>query len=279
VLKTYFEADPSYKGTGADPDLYNFFCQRYRRLLATGGSLAVVLPRAAFLVKGSTAFRRWLFDATTVDRIDFLLNNRRWIFDTHPQYTITLFVARAGSPSDDHRIEVAGVAASLTEFLAQSMAAGIALDPAALGPLLEVPLLPSQKEADLLAKMRTFDRFPTGTGRWSCFPTRELHETDDQALWRDATVGVPLWKGESFDQFDPHGAEARLCPLNDSVTKRAYRPKAGSESTLAPHIPLNERRAAHKREARQARIAFRDATNRTNSRTVIACLVPPASFS
>jgi hypothetical protein len=274
TLKRYFGSDTGYVGTGADPDLYNFFCQRYRRILASGGSLAVVLPRTAFLAKGSTGFRRWLFSETSVERLDFLLNSGRWAFDSEPRYTVALLVAQASAAPPEHRIEVAGVASSLADFLAQSEGEGIELLTPALGPGLEVPLLSSQREADLLAKLRRGDRFPFGSGRWLCFPTRELHETDDQKLWRDGKDGVPLWKGESFDQYDPHGAQERVCPLTDDVLRRTRRPKAGSESVLAERVALKDRRQAQEREARRARIAFRDATNRTNSRTVLACLIP-----
>jgi len=77
-------------GSRADPDLYNFFCQRYRRLLAQSGSLSVVLPRSAFSTRGPTEFRRWLFEGSTVERLDFLLNAGRWAFDAEPRYTSAL---------------------------------------------------------------------------------------------------------------------------------------------------------------------------------------------
>jgi hypothetical protein len=275
TLKRFFTGDTGYFGSGADPDLYNFFCQRYRKLLGLAGSLAVVLPRTAFAVKGSTAFRRWFFENSTVQRLDFLLNKRRWMFDTHPQYTVALAIATAETPPNGHAFEVAGVADSPERFTEQSAAPGQSLTLDALGPLLEVPLLPSQRAADLLAKLRRNGLFPMGGGRWRCFPTRELHDTDDKELWRDAREGVPLWKGESFDQYAPHGAEQRLCPLNGEVRARARRPKAGSESVLAATIPAKERVAAHETEAARARVAFRDATNRTNARTVLAALIPP----
>ena len=79
-----------------------------------------------------------------------------------PQYTVVLLDAVNSPPAAEHRIVVAGVAASLPAFLAQSVGEGVALDPAALGPVLEVPLLPSQAAADLLAKLTPYgDRFPS----------------------------------------------------------------------------------------------------------------------
>jgi hypothetical protein len=46
ALRNYFAGDTGYVGSAGDPDLYKFFCQRYRRLLSTGGALAVCLPRS-----------------------------------------------------------------------------------------------------------------------------------------------------------------------------------------------------------------------------------------
>jgi hypothetical protein len=275
ALKRFFVSDSGYLASSGDPDLYKFFCQRYRRLLAPGGLLAVVLPRSAFSVKGSADFRRWLFGQTTVRRIDFLLNNRRWMFETHPQYTVALVIAEAAPSPDKHRLEVAGVANSDAAFLDQSRAEGLVLEATALGPELEVPLLPSQSAADLLLKLRRGTPFALGGGRWACFPLRELHETDDKKLWEGATSGAPLWKGESFDQYQPHGAEERHLPITDAVQRKVLKSRAGSDSLLAKTIAPRLRVEAVTHEVVRARVAFRDVTNRTNSRTVVASLVPP----
>ena len=279
TLKAYFYGETGYERGSGDPDLYKYFCQRYPRVVAGRGSLAVVLPRSAFSAQGSADFRRWLTRECTVRRLDFLLNNRRWMFDTHPQYTVALLVATTAPPSRGGFFEVAGVASSPAAFASQSSSPGLVLRKGALGPLLEVPLLPSAEAADLLARLREQTAaFPFGGGRWRCFPTRELHETDDRALWEGATEGRPLWKGESLDQFDPHGREARPCPVTPEALERTRRPRAGSESILAADIKLPARRAAADAEATHARVAFRDVTNRTNSRTVVAALVPPQVF-
>jgi len=279
ALKRYFYGETGYDRGAGDPDLYKFFCQRYRTLLTGEGSLAVVLPRTAFLVKGSADFRRWLFERSSVRRLDFLVNTGRWAFDAEPRYTTALVIADAVSPTEESSFEVAGVADSERRFAEQSASRGIALVRAALGPIGEVPLLPSQAAADLLGKLRRVgSRFAYGGGRWRCFPTRELHETDDKLLWEEATEGLPIWKGESFDQYDPHGAETRLCPAIDEARKRATRARAGNESLLATEVPLKERYAAHVAEAKRARVAFRDVTNRTNSRTVVTALIPPNTF-
>ncbi len=277
-LRRYFAADAGYVGGSGDPDLYKFFCQRYRRLLARGGTLAVVLPRSTFLTKGSADFRRWLFGSTTVQRLDFLLNNRRWMFDTHPQYTVALLVATAATAPDDHRFEVAGVASSLASFMAQSASDGIALDPAALGPELEVPLLPSQAAADLLAKLRSGPAFALGAGRWKAIPVAEFHETNDKRLWEGQADGWRLWKGESFDQYDPTGAGERWCPPSAAAMKKARKPNPGKDSLVARTVSKSDRVAAVAAELGRARLAIRDVSRATDSRTVRSCLVPPETF-
>jgi hypothetical protein len=278
-MRRYFASDPAYTSGAGDPDLYKFFCQRYRQVLADGGSLAVVLPRSTFGTKGSTDFREWLFDQTTVARIDFLLNSGRWAFDAEPRYTVALVVAQATSAAEDHSFEVAGVASSADQFERQTASAGISMRRAALGERLEVPLLPSQAAADVLARMRSgATPFPLGADRWRCFAVGELHETNDRKLWEGAEEGWELWKGESLDQFDPHGAESRRCQPNEAVLAKVRKPRPGAESLLAKKYKAAERAAAVAAELGRARVAFRDVSRATDSRTVRAAIVPPETL-
>jgi hypothetical protein len=264
-----------YERMAGDPDLYKYFCQRYRALLRDGGELGVVLPRSTFLTKGSTGFREWLFGKTTCHRIDFLLNNRLWMFDTHPQYTVALVAAGMEAPPPDHRVRIAGVASSLAAWNVQSASGGVAVPLSAFATGLIVPLVRNEREAELLARLRTGDSFPLGSGgRWRCFPVAELHETHDAKYWRGVTKGRPLWKGESFDQYAPIGIGERAVRESAELVRTIQKPRPGADSMIAEQTSLGERRAAVVRELARARVAFRDVTNRTNSRTVLACLIP-----
>jgi hypothetical protein len=276
LLHDYFRASGSYERTVGDPDVYKLFCQRYQQLVRHGGSIGVVLPRSVFAAKGSAGFREWLLEQAPPRRIDFLLNKGRWAFDMEPRYSVALLVADRGA--DCPEIEVAGVAVSASEFATQVSSSGVHLRRSALGRLLEVPLLASQVDADLLAKLRATREFPFGGGQWHCFPLREFHETDDKRLWKDQTAGWPLWKGESFDQYDPHGAAARFCPATEKALRKARKRSAGNKSLLAASTPAESRRSAVERTRQRARVAFRDVTRATDSRTVRACLVPAGHF-
>jgi hypothetical protein len=56
------------------------------------------------------------------------------------------------------------------------------------------------------------------------------------------------------------------------------KPRPGAGSLVADDISLAVRRKAVLDELKGPRVAFRDVTNRTNSRTVLSCIVPPEVF-
>lgn len=267
-----------YDSSPGDPDVYKLFCQRYGALLRDGGALGVVLPRSVFLAKGSAGFREWLFQHAAPRRIDVLLNRGRWAFDMEPRYSVALLLADRRPVADDHRVVAAGVADTPERFAAQVAGEGVALKRAALGRALELPLLPSQAAADLLEKLRSTGPVPLGGGRWRCFAVREFDEAMDKRLWEGAGDGRPLWKGASFDQFDPHGADARPCPTSPEALAKPRKPRPGADSLVAASASVEERRAAVGRTVERARVAFRDVTRATDSRTARACLVPPQHF-
>lgn len=278
-LRAYFGADTGYVGGAGDPDLYKFFCQRYGRLLAVGGVLAVVLPRSAFAAKGSTDFRRWLLRETELQRLDFLINRRRWAFDAKETQQSALAITLARKSEEGARFRIAGIADSRESFAVQSASAGIEINDDALGPILEIPLLRSQLEADLLATLRKAGTsFPFGGSRWRCFPVAEFHETNDKHLWEGSKTGRELWKGESFDQYVPHGAEARRCEPTSEALRLQKKSRPGQESILSSELSRAQRLAIVAIEVSSSRLAFRDVAHRTDSRSVIAALVPPGTF-
>jgi len=265
-----------YSSLPGDPDLYKYFCQRYQRVLREGGRLGVVLPRNAFAADGSAGFRQWLFEETTVARVDFLLNAKRWAFDAEPRYTVALLATERRQPEPDHRTAVAGTADSRPAWEEQVAGPGVRLAPQAFGPNWTTPLVRNQAEADLLAKVRMGSPFARGPrGRWQTFAVRDVDETNDKLLWQGATSGLPLWKGESFDQFEPHGHGARPCPDTPGLVAKRAKPRPGSGQLLATELSLALRRQAVVDELGRARVAFRDVSRATDSRTVRACLVPP----
>ncbi|MDE2962946.1 MAG: hypothetical protein OXU26_03470 [Acidobacteriota bacterium] len=289
AIRNFFGENGGYQLQGVgDRDLYQLFCERYTQLLRHQGRVGVVLPRSAFLGKGATGFRNWLFDNSAVARIDFLSNSGRWAFDMEPRYTVALLAGQEIVPSRESPFQVTGPSESLNEFRQVSAKQGVSVSAAALGSEKVVPLLPSQTHAELLAKIRKgvqIDALGNPTNEapsksisysFRAIPHRELDETGQRAFFSHPPGDnrVPAWRGRSFDQYDPHGKEpAGFCDWNEVLAflqKRRVRSpvfrRAFSRSFLedpSTH-PINH-----------CRIAYGHITNRTNSRTMNACLVPP----
>ena len=200
------------------------------------------------------------------------------MFETHPQYGIALIAAERRDPSSDHRVALLGLADSEEAWASQSASPGVPVTVASqLGWL--TPRLRSQDEADLLAKLRTGGALPPRVERpVEMLPRRRTPRDQRQGLWEGKQRGRPLWKGESLDQYDPHGQAARRCPVSAKLWKKVRKPRPGQDSVVAESTKRAERRQAVAVELDRARVAFRDVARSDDSRTVRACLVPPGAL-
>ncbi len=276
-----------------DPDLYKAFLWRFWLLSSkVHGRIGVVLPRSALSSKGSENFRRQLF--TSVDSIDIttLQNNKRWIFDIHPQYTVALISICISKVANTLQkgISLKGPFDSLT-----SLIAGKDINPHKFkitevlkwNESVSLPLLPTTYSSEVFAQLRKSPWLALNEPKgWRARPDRELDATNQKSIMhfsRECPDGFwPVYKGASFDLWHPDTGEynafadptkvlkwlqqKRLrsnSSTRDSVHKEFSKEFVTDETTLAPLHP---------------RIAFRDITNRTNTRTVIACLLPPRVF-
>ena len=311
TLKPFFRPENGYVAQGAgDLDLYELFCERYATLTRVGGRLGVVLPRVTFLGYGSRGFRRWLFRECKPTRLDQILNNKRWSFPIHPQWTLVLLAAEVAPATKGGMLMASGPSASLAEF-EQVLAGGgipIPLDDLAdwtpavdsVEPTWEVPLAPTAEHVRLLGRIRRGPRFDLlsrgqdqktnftknlaaaprqargpGTFR-EVFPTTELHETQQRRFFHPSREnGVPVWKGRSFGQYDPHGDALAGLGDWDEILEFVHKKRLSSRSHFARVFPREGLEDPSTHPIHRARVAFRDVTNAVDSDTVLACLVPP----
>ncbi len=273
-----------------DPDLYKAFVWRFWDLVSPdGGRIGVVLPRSALAAKGGDVFRkRILQQAETVD-LTMLVNNREWVFpNVHPQYTIGLTAITRRKGGGEPELRLSGPFCDLKRFRAGAGKEPVsfrAREVEAWNDTASIPLLPSDESVEVFAQLRRSPRLDLDDGvGWRARPHRELDATNDKHVMdvesKQCPEGFwPVYKGASFDLWTP-----------DTRTYYAWAdPKA-----VLKHLQ-NKRKRASKRSAfaefgdtwradrttlpaRRPRIAFRDVTNRTNRRTVIAALVPPRVF-
>jgi len=278
----------AYPGMGTgDPDLYKAFVWRFWHLVSPdGGRVGVVLPRSALAAKGSGDFRKAMLETAEVVDLTMLLNNRNWIFDeVHPQYTIGLTaICRRDDGADDSRLRLSGPYASLERFQV-----GVVKEPVSFyGSEVEewndtasLPLLPSDESAEVFAQLRKSPRLDLDDGvSWRARPQTDLHATNDKKFMDVQSEARPdgfwpVYKGESFDLWTPDTGTYYGWADPDIVLPalQGKRERATSRSAFSEFDEAwrNDRETL---PCLRPRIAFRDISRSTDTRTVRAALLP-----
>ncbi len=274
-------------GTG-DPDLYKAFCWRFWKLISSqGGWLGIVLPRSAFAAKGSTDFRQAVYANSRNLDLTMLVNNRHWVFeDVHPQYSIGL-AAICEELNQAGTVKLRGPYASLDRFIAgQTEQPSIfpAVEVSGWTDTASLPLLPTEQSLPIFAQMRKHPRLDfDDPSTWRARPYRELDATNDKHLMvldqETQPEGFwPVYKGESFDIWEPD-RERYYAWADPKVVlpELLATQKRGGRIRSSPFIEFPPNRLSDPQllPCKFPRIAFRDVTRATDSRTVRAALVPP----
>ena len=280
-------------GTG-DPDYYKAFAWRFWRASQENtGYIGVVLPRSTFIAQGSEIFRRTLFEKAKYLDVTILRNSGRWIFNMEARYTITLLaVSKGGSAKEG--ISIRGPFASRDSFDNYKDAVTKPLSVSEILSWTKTAALPTPPKPELideslkvLGQLRKAPNLDLNrASSWRARPECELHATNQKFLM-DFTKTCPngfakVYKGESFDLWNPDtekynawaDPEKVLSWLQQKRLNSYSRVKTSVHSEFSKkHVEDPSTLAAH-----SARIAFRNITNATNSRTLICALIPPKTF-
>lgn len=269
-------------GTG-DPDLYKAFSWRFWNLVRQDGAVGIVLPRSALSASGSEPWRQTVLEGGTFDDVTFLLNTRGWVFDeAEHRYTIGLVTLRKG---EDHAgtLRLRGPYPSRERYNA---AAG--KDPAEFTTeafrtwtaTASFPLLPSPEAAEVFTKLRAQPRLDDDSGEWVARPATELHATNDKKhmiLQEEPPADAwPVYKGASFDLWNPDTGEYYAWADPDYITdvlQAKRRNQQRNRRSAFNAFPLEWVNDPATLPCRHPRIAFRDISRATDTRTVRAALV------
>lgn len=291
LLRRVLTSGP-YPGMGAgDPDVYKAFCWRFWNLVQhDSGRIGVVLPRSVWAARGSEEFRKEVFAKGTFDDVTFLLNRNEWAFDDmEPRYTISLASFGRFRPEKNAVIPFRGPFASKAAYIqgigskSQRFPVKDVLswtDTAAL------PLLPAEGSGEVFVQIRKAPRLDCNDpASWRVRPYTELHATNDKKLMKftdDRPEGYwPVFKGESFDIWEPdrgkYYAWADPKEVMEALQKKRLHSSRMERSAFS-EFPANWVKDPDTLPCLRPRIAFRDVTNRTNQRTLVAALLPPKVF-
>ena len=299
ALRSALNAGP-YPGMGTgDPDLYKAFCWRFWHLaVEIGGRIGVVLPRTAWVSKGSAEFRQLVFTKPTAVDLTVLVNRKGWVFPgVHEQNPVPVLnaIGKGLAPSGA-AITVQGPFMSLIQFqedryYAQSDADG---DNSLLGEEVmtwtdsaSLPLLPNAESLRVFAQIARHPRLDSlAHDGWRARPYAELHSRNDKDLMdlqaTDCPPGHwPVYKGESFHLWEPDSGitygwadPSIVLPVLQAKRVRA---RANARSPFS-EFPADAIDDLNQLPCLRPRICIRKITNRTNRRTIISSLVPPEVF-
>ncbi len=274
------------------PDLYKAFCWRFWNLISLdAGSVGVVLPRSAWTAKGSTEFRVAVFRRASPLDLTMLVNNRQWVFpEVHPQYSIGLVAIQRRQPVGSN-LRLRGPFASLKRFLDgvhRAPAKFSGADVEHWNDTASLPLLPTEESLEVFAQLRRAPRLDLNDRRtWRARPIQgDLNATWGKPLMDfnspECPKGFwPIYKGESFDIWEPdtgsYYAWADPNIVIQHLHEKTLRGTHLSKSAFSEFEP----RVFVKPESlpcHAPRIAFRDVSRATDSRTVRVALVPPKVF-
>lgn len=288
-----------YGKSSGHPDFFKLFAWRFWDLAHQTGRIGIILPRGAFSGDAAAPWRKNLLtssnakDASRAElRITTLTNKNGWVFeDVHQQYTVCLCsIKKMDGPNN---IGINGPFADEKSFFANRLLfsefpATKLLEWSAKGSL---PMIPSVKMTNAFMQIRKapniVEKAATATCEWACRPIEEFNSTADKPLF-DLT-GVlpnkktfPVYKGESFDIWEPdRGREtyygyalSNEKILSELVSSRKESHRKGGNFAFAefPKSIIDDEKTV---ECLFPRIAFRDITRATDSRTVRAALIPP----
>lgn len=276
-------------GTG-DPDMYKAFAWRFWFLLSpTSGRIGIVMPRSALAAAGSAKFRRELMKEAEGLDIVTLQNTGKWVFDMEPRYTIAL-LGISRSAGESKGISLKGPYTSMASFLE-----GKEIDAHCFtveevlnwNESASLPLFPQPYSAEVFAQLRKAPWLSSDEpDSWRARADGELHATAQKPLM-DFSEESPegfwkVYKGASFDLWKPdtgqYNAWADPSVVMPWLQEKRLRANRGARNSVHGEFSHEYVQDIETLAPLRPRIAFRDITNRTNTRTVIACLIPPKTF-
>ena len=267
-------------GTG-DVDLYRVFAWRNWQLLRSGGHMGAVFPRTLLNAAGNAHWREEVLSHGEVNVVT-VTNSAEWVFKSvDGRYSITFI--------DIHKIESTPETVQLSgpffdyktfdEGRHQSGALPIALLKTASEGA-SFPQLPDVESASVFTQIRLAPRL--NDPRHPSFrPVTEFHATNDRPTFDAGPQKEGRWPvlgGSGFNLWEPNTGDVytwaepkKVIAVLQEKRQRQIQLKSsaffGMDETWAANpdtLPCSG-----------VRIAFRDITNATNTRTCIAALLPP----
>ena len=257
-LQRFVRRSGLYRDGSGHVNSYQLFLERMMQLVRPGGRLGCLLPGGLLVDHGASSLRRHLLDHAAVDLIS-VFDNRESHFPIHRSVRIVSITGTSGASTEavllDDGVQLRGGGQA-------AVPAAPRLLPRALlrrgsGEAEAVPSLRNGDEVGVLERLLAFPRL--GGVEWRLGFGRELNATEDRALLRAG-------------RHPPHGLR-----VVDGKHLQAFAVNPPDEgSWLAPE---DASRVLTGERWKHWRLAYRDVSSPTNTRSLIAALLPPGCVS
>jgi hypothetical protein len=266
-----------YPGIGAgDIDLYKAFAWRNIKLIRKHATVGIVMPRGAITGSGTTEWRKHILRTATFSDVVTLMNTRNWVFDSvDSRYSISLICVK-NEPTDE--VHFAGPFHSLTEFHAgRQQLFTVRKDVFSQWTTsFAFPHIPDKKSGEIYMQMRRNSQFDSKE-KFSFRPYKELDATNDKQYFDTDLAnrnGIPILTGSSFNIWNPDFGDIFAVANRTAIPHILEKTRKSSTSQQSAFFERTVK-SVEDLSMNYARIAFREITNSTNTRTMIVSLVPP----
>jgi hypothetical protein len=239
-----------------------------------------VLPRGALNGSGTQKWRREILEHGTFENVVVTINSGHWVFKNVDGRYTTAFVVVCKDDSKKS-VNFAGPFPSKTEFESgrNSLVNVEREEFLSWTGTASFPLLPDELAGEIFVQMRKSPAF-SDTTDFEFRPNREIDATVDSGLFStnlSKPIGeVPVLTGSSFNIWSPdfaepyaYGTQKTIDHILEKTISSANQVRSafnGLKIFSEQDLPLSS-----------PRIAFRDVTNATNTRTMLCCLIPPGA--
>jgi hypothetical protein len=253
------------KKAGTDINLYKLFVEQCFNLLRRGGECGIVIPSGIYTDLGTKQLREMLFSQTQVTGL-FCLENRKNIFEgVHKSFKFVVLTFEKDGittefPSAFMRVDVD----ELQRFpSADSLQINVELVRKLSPDSLSVMEFKNEGDIRIAEKMLQFPLLGEQIeGKWNLRLTAEFHMTNDSHLFKQepGKGRLPLYEGKMIHQFTHTLCEPRYW-IEESQGRAAI---LGKEQDRGQTLDYQIYRAG-----------FRKIARNTDTRTMIATVIPP----
>jgi hypothetical protein len=277
----YYRKSTSYKHqttiinnrrTGGDINLYKLFLEQSYNLLKKKGRCGIIVPSGIYLDAGNTGLRKLIFENCKIENL-YGISNEKFLFEEvehNIKYALLSYIKGAETNSFNVAFRInprEAIGIKELDFFLNDESKHIKLtieDIQTISPISHaIPEIKNNLELSLLLKLAKIPILGDEVLKFG----NEFHMTNDSHLFESTCQNdkyLPLVEGKMIHQYKYLLASPRYW-LNESNGRKALLGRVPDEVQELPY--------------QRYRLALRAIARATDSRTMIATIIPPNTFT